>query len=49
MRKIIIELQIEGIDEEDYENVCDELTVEDLLIDCKCSYVLFSGTQAKQE
>ena len=30
MRKILIELQIEGDTEEEYSDVCDELTVGDL-------------------
>jgi len=38
MRRILIELQLEGELEEDYDDVCDRLTVEDMIGSPPCGY-----------
>ena len=49
MRRILIELQLEGELEEEYENISDEFTVEDL-IDCPhCQYFIKQITPNKEK
>ena len=42
MRKILVELQLQGDDEEAYEGIGDELTADDFLLGIQCDYSVMS-------